>query len=249
MTSIRMGIGVDIHAFEVDDQTIWETQHNKDASSNIAHDNEFCNHVVQCDDSMQESLQQGKSVAPSKRMPQTICKYVSSDAVLSAERSDNSCCPVRNKYVVLGGIKIMSKHRLSSHSDGDVLLHALSDAIYGCINDGNIGTHFPPSNQRWKGCSSELFVKHAQHRAYKRGWYVSFIDSSIICEEPKIMPHSRTIAENVAHILNIDSTQISVKGTTPEGLPFMGVKCGIVALVVCTMASRSLNKNESSYHS
>lgn len=141
----------------------------------------------------------------------------------------------KDRFIVIGGIQIRSQNIIKAHSDGDILLHAIADAIYGCIKCGNIGTFFPSSDCRWKKCDSSVFVKHALNMAGSHGWSIAYIDNCIICEEPKIMPHNMLISKNIASILGINENMVNIKGTTPEGLPFMGVNHGIVALSICTM--------------
>jgi 2-C-methyl-D-erythritol 4-phosphate cytidylyltransferase/2-C-methyl-D-erythritol 2,4-cyclodiphosphate synthase len=132
-------------------------------------------------------------------------------------------------HVILGGVKIDHFHKLKGHSDADVALHALTDALLGSIAEGDIGKHFPPSDKQWKGASSDIFLKHAASLIKERGGIIANIDLTIICEAPKIGPHRDKIRENIASILEIDLSRISVKATTTEKLGFTGRKEGIMA--------------------
>ncbi len=141
----------------------------------------------------------------------------------------------QKNFIVLGGVQIECKYKVKAHSDGDVLLHAIADAIYGGSCSGNIGVYFSPNDPQWANCDSKIFIQHAKNKAAELGWSIEYIDSSIICEEPKIMPYSKQISENISKILKLNPSCISVKATTPEGLPFLGVQHGIVAFVICTL--------------
>ncbi|WP_244574461.1 bifunctional 2-C-methyl-D-erythritol 4-phosphate cytidylyltransferase/2-C-methyl-D-erythritol 2,4-cyclodiphosphate synthase [Cohaesibacter sp. ES.047] len=136
--------------------------------------------------------------------------------------------------VIIGGISIPHDQKLKGHSDADVGLHAITDALLGAIADGDIGTHFPPSDPKWKGASSDLFLKDAMRRVADRNGKVSNIDLTIICEAPKIGPHRPAIRARIAQICDLDLERISVKATTSERLGFTGRKEGIAALAsVC----------------
>jgi len=129
--------------------------------------------------------------------------------------------------VVLCGISIPHSKKLKGHSDADVAWHALTDAIFGALADGDIGTHFPPSDDKWKGAPSHVFLEMAHSRAISKGYNVGNVDITLICEAPKIKPHAEKMRDKTAQLLNIDLDQVSVKATTTEQLGFEGRKEGI----------------------
>ena len=118
----------------------------------------------------------------------------------------------------IGGITLPHHSGLAGHSDGDVLLHALTDALVGAIAAGDIGTYFPPTDPKWKGADSAVFLEEAVRRVGEAGYMVGNVDSTLILAEPKIVPHATAIRENVARLLKIEPTQVSVKAKTPEGM-------------------------------
>ena len=137
--------------------------------------------------------------------------------------------------VVLCGLAIPHTHRLAGHSDADVALHALTDAILGAIGDGDIGQHFPPSDPQWRGAPSRLFVEHAVSRVAARGGTIVHADVTIICEAPKVAPHREAMRAAVASLLRVDLSRVSVKATTTEGLGFTGRREGIAAQATVTV--------------
>lgn len=136
----------------------------------------------------------------------------------------------------IGGHFIAHDRKLEGHSDADVLLHAITDAVLGALGAGDIGQHFPPSDERWRGAASDAFLLHACHLARERGALIDHVDATIICEAPKIGPHREAIRQRIAAIMGLDLDQISVKATTTEKLGFTGRGEGIAA-----MASASLS--------
>jgi 2-C-methyl-D-erythritol 4-phosphate cytidylyltransferase/2-C-methyl-D-erythritol 2,4-cyclodiphosphate synthase len=136
---------------------------------------------------------------------------------------------------MLGGIKIPNANALVGHSDADVLLHALTDAILGAIAEGDIGTHFPPSDQKWRGASSDRFLAHAAELVAKRSGRIAHLDATILCETPKIGPHATAIRQNIANIAGIDMSRVGLKATTTEGLGFIGRGEGIAAMATATV--------------
>ena len=128
----------------------------------------------------------------------------------------------KNSYIFLGGIKIKHDYSLIAHSDGDVLLHSLVDAMLGAVAAGDIGDHFPPSDAKYKNMPSTLFVLKAKEIMAKKNARIINIDSTIICEQPKLTNYKLKIAKNLANILGIDLTNISIKATTTEKLGFLG---------------------------
>ena len=141
------------------------------------------------------------------------------------------------KFVILGGIKIPHTFKLCGHSDADVVLHAITDAIFGALADGDIGTHFPPDDKKWKDASSDIFLKYAQELAKGRNFKIGNVDCTVICEEPKIKPHAELIKKNIQNILNLNKDRVSVKATTSEKLGFTGREEGIAALATVTLIS------------
>ena len=142
---------------------------------------------------------------------------------------------VEGEELWLGGIRIEHDKGLAGHSDADVALHALTDAILGAIGNGDIGTHFPPSDPQWKGASSDRFLVHAAKLAAEAGYALSNADLTIICEAPKIGPHREAMRERIAALLGVDIVQLSVKATTTERLGFTGRGEGIAAQAIATM--------------
>ena len=139
------------------------------------------------------------------------------------------------ELVTLCGVEITHSHGLVGHSDADVALHALTDALLGAIGAGDIGQHFPPSDAQWKGVSSDRFVSHAAHLVHQRGGEVVNVDITLICEAPKIGPHRTAMVARVADILGIAQDRVSVKATTTEGLGFTGRGEGIAAQAMASV--------------
>ena len=129
------------------------------------------------------------------------------------------------------------KFSLKGHSDADVALHALTDAIYGALADGDIGRHFPPNEAEWKGASSDTFLTHAVALTTKQGFYISNLDCTIICETPKIAPHWEAMRRSVADITQVQEERISIKATTSESLGFTGREEGIAAMATACLVS------------
>jgi 2-C-methyl-D-erythritol 4-phosphate cytidylyltransferase/2-C-methyl-D-erythritol 2,4-cyclodiphosphate synthase len=136
----------------------------------------------------------------------------------------------------LGGIKIEHEKGLVGHSDADVLLHALTDALLGAIGAGDIGDHFPPSDPQWSGAASDQFVRYAAQLIRERNGQINNVDMTLICEAPKVKPHRQAIRENIAEMLDISLDQVSVKATTTEGLGFTGRREGIAAQAIATVS-------------
>ncbi len=132
--------------------------------------------------------------------------------------------------IILGGVKIPHSAKLKGHSDADAVLHTICDAILGAIADGDIGTHFPPSEKKWKNEPSTTFVKFAIDRLQKRGGRIINIDLTIICELPKIAPHSQKIRQSIATICDISLDRVSIKATTSEKMGFIGRNEGLAVM-------------------
>lgn len=137
--------------------------------------------------------------------------------------------------VVLGGIHIPYFRGLSGHSDADVVLHALTDAVLGALAEGDIGDHFPPSDQQWRGASSDRFLAFAAERVTLRGGRIAHLDVSIVAEDPKIAPHRDDMRRKIAVICGISPDRVAVKATTNEGLGFIGRGEGIAATATATI--------------
>ena len=137
--------------------------------------------------------------------------------------------------VMLGGIAVPHSRGLAGHSDADVVLHAITDALLGAAGLGDIGEHFPPSDPRWKGASSDLFLSHAAGLISERSGTIDHVDCTIIAEEPKVGPHRSAMRERIAAILGLGIDQVSIKATTTEGLGFTGRREGIAAQAVASI--------------
>ena len=142
-------------------------------------------------------------------------------------------CP--GDHVFLGGVRIPHEFGLEGHSDADAALHAMTDALLGAIGDGDIGTHFPPTDEKWRGAASSAFARYAAALVRERGGAICNVDITIICERPKITPHRDAMRKKIASMLDIDETAVSVKATTTEGLGFTGRREGIAAQAVASV--------------
>lgn len=138
-------------------------------------------------------------------------------------------------FVTLCGLRVPHSHGLEGHSDADVGLHALTDAILGALASGDIGSHFPPTDPRWRGADSAKFLRHAADLVAERGGVIAHADVTIICERPKVGPHRAAMAERIAQILGMEVGRVSVKATTTEQLGFTGRREGIAAQAVATI--------------
>ncbi|WP_253341372.1 bifunctional 2-C-methyl-D-erythritol 4-phosphate cytidylyltransferase/2-C-methyl-D-erythritol 2,4-cyclodiphosphate synthase [Sphingobium sp. OAS761] len=141
----------------------------------------------------------------------------------------------------LGGVRIDHDRGLAGHSDADVALHAIVDAILGALADGDIGSHFPPSDPQWRGASSDRFLAHACERVAARGGVIDHVDLTIICEAPKIGPHREAMQARIAAIAALPMDRVSVKATTTERLGFAGRREGIAAQAVATLSLPALS--------
>jgi 2-C-methyl-D-erythritol 2,4-cyclodiphosphate synthase len=136
---------------------------------------------------------------------------------------------VKDRKLVLGGVEITYEKGLLGHSDADVLLHAVADALLGAAGLGDIGRHFPDTASEYKDVSSLVLLEKVYELLYAQGYCVNNIDATIIAEAPKLFPHIGKMEENIAKVLNIDTHNVSVKATTTEGLGYTGEKKGIAA--------------------
>jgi 2-C-methyl-D-erythritol 4-phosphate cytidylyltransferase / 2-C-methyl-D-erythritol 2,4-cyclodiphosphate synthase len=138
-------------------------------------------------------------------------------------------------HVTLGGLRIAHSQGLSGHSDADVVLHALVDAILGALADGDIGVHFPPSDPQWRGASSDRFLAFAIERLRARKGRIAHLDVNVVCEAPRIGPHRDAMRARIAEITGIDVTRVAVKATTSEKLGFIGRSEGMAAFATATV--------------
>jgi 2-C-methyl-D-erythritol 4-phosphate cytidylyltransferase / 2-C-methyl-D-erythritol 2,4-cyclodiphosphate synthase len=137
--------------------------------------------------------------------------------------------------VMLGGVEVPHSRGLAGHSDADVVLHAITDALLGAAGIGDIGDHFPPSDARWKGADSSLFLSHAVRLLRDRGAIIDHVDCTIIAEAPRIGPHREAMRARIAAIAGLNVEQVSINATTTEGLGFTGRREGIAAQAVASI--------------
>jgi len=137
--------------------------------------------------------------------------------------------------IMMGGVQIPHPRGLAGHSDADVVLHAITDALLGAVGLGDIGEHFPPADPQWRGASSDRFLDHAALLVRSRGGIIDHVDCTVICEEPKVGPHRSAMRERIAEILGLAVRQVSIKATTTEGLGFAGRREGIAAQAVASI--------------
>ena len=140
-------------------------------------------------------------------------------------------------HVILCGVRVPHDRGLLGHSDADVGMHALTDAIYGALAEGDIGRHFPPSDPQWKGAASEIFLAHAGELLRTKGYRLSNADVTLVCERPKIGPHAVAMAAELARILGVAPDRVSVKATTSERLGFTGREEGIASIATVALVS------------
>lgn len=132
-------------------------------------------------------------------------------------------------FVTLAGVQIPHTHGLKAHSDGDVVLHALSDALLGALALGDIGQHFPDTDENFKGADSRVLLKHVYQLVLDRGYHLANADITVACERPKLAQHNLAMRQSIADVLDVDVNQVSIKATTTEQLGFTGRKEGILA--------------------
>ncbi len=144
---------------------------------------------------------------------------------------------VEGRDLIIGGVKIPYEKGLLGHSDADVLLHAISDALLGAAALGDIGKHFPDTDPSYKGISSLILLQKVGELLEEKGFLIENIDATIIAQAPKMRPHIDTMRENIAQALGIMSEQVNVKATTEEGLGFTGTGEGISAQAICMLTS------------
>ena len=145
---------------------------------------------------------------------------------------------VEGRKLILGGIEIPHSKGLAGHSDSDALLHAVTDALLGSIALGDIGTHFPDDDVRYKNADSIVFLKKANELVRNRGYYVNNIDVVVMLQQPKIAPYVQKMREKISKVLDIGSDRISIKATTTEKLGFVGREEGISVMAVATVVRK-----------
>ncbi|MEP4248720.1 2-C-methyl-D-erythritol 2,4-cyclodiphosphate synthase [Tateyamaria sp.] len=138
-------------------------------------------------------------------------------------------------HVTLCGVKVPHSNGLVGHSDADVGMHTVTDAIYGALAQGDIGQHFPPTDPQWKGAESHIFLRHAVELARDMGFTISNVDCTLICEFPKIGPHSAAMRNAMAEITRLEIDRVSVKATTSERLGFTGRGEGIACIATAAL--------------
>jgi len=138
-------------------------------------------------------------------------------------------------HVMLGGVRVPHAQGVLAHSDGDVVIHALCDAMLGALALGDIGRHFPPSDPRWKGADSRTFLRHCDALLRERGWRLGNADVTVVCERPKVGPHAEAMRGVLAEDLGVEADAVSIKATTTEALGFTGRGEGIAAHAVCLL--------------
>jgi 2-C-methyl-D-erythritol 4-phosphate cytidylyltransferase/2-C-methyl-D-erythritol 2,4-cyclodiphosphate synthase len=148
-------------------------------------------------------------------------------------------------HVWLCGVKVPHDHGLEGHSDADAGLHALTDAILGCIAAGDIGQHFPPTDERWRGAPSWKFLDHAAKLVKEKGGQILHCDVTLICERPKIGPHRDAMRARIAEILSLATDRVSVKATTTEGMGYTGRREGLAAQAIATIRLPSSSEGHS----
>ncbi len=141
-------------------------------------------------------------------------------------------------HVILCGIELPFEKALAGHSDADVGMHAITDAVYGALAEGDIGRHFPPSDPQWKGADSQVFLAHAIGLASDRNYAIANIDCTLICEAPKIGPHAEAMRQKLSALTGVEVARISVKATTSERLGFTGRGEGIAALATVALVGK-----------
>ena len=142
---------------------------------------------------------------------------------------------VENRKLILGGVEIQHEKGLLGHSDADVLLHAIMDSILGALALGDIGKHFPDTDEKYKGADSMKLLEFVYNLIKEKGYAIGNLDATIIAQAPKMAPHIQTMRANIAKVLNTDIGNINVKATTEEGLGFTGNKEGISAQSICLL--------------
>lgn len=146
---------------------------------------------------------------------------------------------VEDRKLILGGIEIPHSHGLLGHSDADVLTHAIMDALLGAIAAGDIGQHFPDTDDKWKGADSVKLLEAVTALLFEKGWRINNVDATVLAERPKLMPHLPAMREKLARAMQVSTDAVSLKATTVEGLGAIGRREGISAMAVATVVPAS----------
>ncbi|WP_397546014.1 2-C-methyl-D-erythritol 2,4-cyclodiphosphate synthase [Rhodothermus marinus] len=147
---------------------------------------------------------------------------------------------VPGRPLILGGVRIPSERGLAGHSDADVLLHAIADALLGAAALGDIGQHFPDTDPRWKDADSLELLRQVYHQVVAAGYEVANVDSTVVLERPRLRPYIDAMRANIARVLDLPIDAVSVKATTSEGMGFVGTGEGAVAFAVCLLRPRTV---------
>ena len=182
-----------------------------------------------------EGAPRNVKITSAQDMAQTQEKFVMSTPDIRVGHGHDTHQFVEGDHIWLCGVKLPHDKSLSGHSDADVGLHALTDALLAAVADGDIGSHFPPSDAKWKGASSDQFLAHAVSRVTAAGGRITHMDVTMVCEAPKIGPHRDTMRHAISEISGIELSRISVKATTNEKIGFVGRNEGMVALATVTV--------------
>jgi 2-C-methyl-D-erythritol 2,4-cyclodiphosphate synthase len=142
---------------------------------------------------------------------------------------------VTGRPLILGGVTIPHETGLDGHSDADVLLHAIADALLGAAALGDIGTHFPDTDEAWRGADSQMLLQAVGEKITASGYRIANIDATVALQRPKLRPHIDAMRANIARVLDLDIAQVSVKATTTERLGFVGTEAGAAASAVCLL--------------
>lgn len=146
-----------------------------------------------------------------------------------------------NRKLIIGGVEIPHDKGLLGHSDADVLIHAIMDSILGALALGDIGKHFPDTDEKYKGANSMKLLEYVHNLITSKGYKIGNIDSTIIAQSPKMAPHIESMRKNISKVLNTDIDNINIKATTEEGLGFTGAKQGIASQSICLLLLTSQN--------
>jgi 2-C-methyl-D-erythritol 2,4-cyclodiphosphate synthase len=145
---------------------------------------------------------------------------------------------VPERPLILGGVRIPHDTGLDGHSDADVLLHAIADALLGAAALGDIGAHFPDTDPQWRGADSQQLLATVGQRVAEAGFRIANVDATVALQRPKLRPHIDAMRHNIARVLRLDLSQVSVKATTTERLGFVGVEAGAAAYAICALLPR-----------
>ncbi len=180
----------------------------------------------------EEDYERAKSLASSfiEKVKEEIRSGIGYDVHRFREKK-----PGEDKYISIGGVKIEFDKKIEAHSDGDVVIHAIVDALLGAVGEGDIGEHFPPNDSKWSGADSREMLKLTNHLLHKKGARIINIDTTIIAEKPKVLKYKAKMKDSLAKVLNIAKNRINIKATTTERLGFLGRQEGIAAEAIASV--------------